>query len=167
MALSTILTVNLNGTSQVEGLDLATLLDTLAYVPSFTFADGVGAAQVNRFSSDIRTLTSGASETIVLNSGLLNTCGVAITVARVKIFILRSFSTNSTNLTWGPAASSGWVTPFGAAADRIRVVPAGISILVAPDATGYASAAGSSSITVTNAAGASASYDLVVVGANT
>lgn len=166
MTLATIMTVSLSAIDTASGLDLSSLVDNLAYAPSYTFSDGTGAAQVNRFSSDSRTLASGASETINLNSGLLNSCGNAITLARVKIFIFRSFSTNTTNLTWGPASSSGWVTPFNAASDRIRVVPAGISILVAPDATGYLSSPGSASITITNAAGASATYDLVVVGAN-
>lgn len=148
-----------------SGLDLTTARAEIAYEKNMALANGTGADQANQIWSDTRTLTSGSSETLDLNASLTNAVGESVTFTKVKGIIIKNKGT--TTLSIGAAAATQFVAPFGSATDLIKIPPGGIFVLTAPDASGFACAAGASdSLKIANSAGASIDYDIVLIGVN-
>lgn len=146
--------------------DLAGAKCELAYEKSVVLENGTGADQANQVWHDTRTLTTGASETIDINSAaLLNALGEGITFTKVKVILIKNKGT--TTLSVGAAAATQFVAPFGSATDLVKIPPGGILLLTAPDANGFACAAGATDfLKIANSAGASIDYDIVLIGVN-
>lgn len=146
-------------------LDLTSARSELLIERTLTLANGTGADQANQVWSDTRTLSSGSNETLDLSGSLTNAAGESVTFTKVKLLYVRNKGT--TTLTVGGAASNGFISPFGASTDTLNVRAGGVAVLFAPDATGYAAAAGTADqLKVTNAAGASCDYDIAIIGVN-
>lgn len=147
-------------------LDLVTAQAPLAQTTTITLANGVGASQADKIWSDQRTLATAATDDLDLKGALADAFGAAFTPARVKVLYIYAASGNTTNLTIGGDANS--VPFFDAAADSVTLKPGGVLVLVDPGATGYVVTADTGDIIqVANAAGASATYNIVVIGSST
>lgn len=145
--------------------DLQTPRSEFTYDRTIDIASGAGADQANQVWSDTRTLSSGANETLDLNGSLTNAIGESVTFTKLKAIFIRNKGT--TALTVGNATTNGFISWVGGATHTLEVKPGGLFLLTAPDATGLAVAAGTADqLKITNAAGASCDYDIVLIGVN-
>lgn len=125
-------------------------------------ADGTGSGQASKLYTSVRTLTSGSTEDLDMAGSLLDPMGAAVVFATIKGIIIRSDAANTTNLTLFGDANS--VPILGAAAHTIVLRPGGAFVWAAPQ-TGVTVTAGTGDIIqVANAAGASATYSIEVLG---
>jgi len=149
-------------------LDLSTSFDTIERNKTFTFTDGAGLDQADVHWSDERTLAASASEDLDLAGGavLIDAFGTALALTEVVAIYIEADSTNTNNVLVGGAAANGFTTPFGAATDRIVVRPGGAALLIAPDATAYAVAAGTGDLlrVANSGAGTSVKYRIIIIG---
>lgn len=148
-----------------DSLDLVAAKADLDYSANVVLENGTGANQANQIWSDTRSLADGANETLDLNGSLTNAVGDSVTFTKVKLLAIKNKGT--TTLSVGGAASNGFISPFGASTDTVKVPGGGLLVLAAPDATGFAAAAGTADqLKIANAAGAACDYDIVIVGVN-
>lgn len=133
---------------------------------SFDWTDGGGANQAQKLFVDQRTVATGANDDIDLAGALVDQFGATLTFTAVKGLWLYSLPANTTNLTIG-GASSTWVAwNSGTNAALTPITPGAPVLLLNPSATGWASISGGSTdiLRISNSAGASAVYDLVIFG---
>lgn len=150
-----------------NAIDLSSPVDDFLKSIALTWATGTGADQADRLFHDKRTLSTGANEDVDLVGTLLDGLGQTFSPARLKCLLVYNRPTNTTNLTIKPGAVNGIAGLFGAAAHTVTIPPGGIFLVVAPTAAAYALTAGTGDLlNVANAAGASADYDIVVLGAS-
>lgn len=163
MTLTTRLDLKLNAAMQTV-LDLVTASAPLTYSTARDLADGGGANQANKLFSDQRTIGDGASEDLDLNGGVLtDSFGATLVFAGVKCLIVISLPTNTTNLTLFGDANS--VPILNTAATTTTLTPGGIFVYFNPSATGAVVTAGTGDIIqIANGAGASAVYNIIIVG---
>ena len=165
MPLSVVLKAGIRGT-QTNALDLGTVALPIDVQASITLDNGTGANQADKIFTDTRTVTTGATDSIDLAGSLTDAFGATITLARVKAILVKAASGNTTDLSIGRPASNG-VPMFSAVSDAIVIRPGGVFFWAAPDATAIAVTAGTGDLlSIINAAGASANYDIVIVGAS-
>lgn len=167
MALQATISVSVNATlTEDTPADLEAAESHLSYSPLFTLSNGTGNNQANTIFSDTRTLTASATETIDLSGSLTDKVCDLISATAIKALIIRSHAANTNDVVFGPNSTNGFVTPFNAAADRVRVKPGGLAILVAPDSTGYAVTAGTADLLFiqNGGAGTSVTYDIIFAG---
>ena len=127
-------------------------------------ADGSGSGQASKVYLANRTVATAANDDLDLAGVLTDPFGVTLTFATVKAIVIRAADANTTNLTVKPATTNGFLGPFGAAAHTIQVRPGGALVFVAPQ-TGWTVTAGTGDLlNVANAAGASATYSIEIVG---
>lgn len=126
---------------------------------------GVAAGQADRMFSDNRTLAANATEDLDLaGTGLQDAFGQNLTFAKVKVLMIRAASTNVNDVVVGGAAANGFIAPFGAATDKIKLKP-GASLMLICDAGYVVTAATADLLKIANGgAGSSVTYDIVVVG---
>ena len=138
----------------------------LNYTYSMPLDAGTLANQGNQVWSDRRTLASNTPETLDINGSLTNLLGQAVNFTKVKLLMIVNRAGNTTDLTIGNAAANGFVSPFGGGATNVVTVkPGGIFLITAPDVNGLAAtAATADQLKVSNAAGAAATYDIVIIG---
>jgi hypothetical protein len=129
-------------------------------------ANGSGAGQAAVQWSDTRMLAGGAADNLNLNGGALtDALGNLLTITKVKGIILFSYAANTTNLTIGGVANS-LASIFGLATQSLTLQPGELLVKLTPSAAGYTvTPATANLLAVTNAAGASAQYDVIVIGA--
>lgn len=152
---------------ETKALDFGNPLFTVDYSWQVDLADGTGDGQASVMFSDIRQLTSGASDSLDLNgTALAGALGGYASFTRVKLLFVEAAAANTTDLTVGAAASNAWVGPFGSTTGTLTVKPGGHIKLVAPDATAYPVVATTGDILkIANGAGAAAEYRIIIVGA--
>lgn len=168
--------------SQVQVSVKADLTDTVGLAstsaPLFRqrligLTSGVGLNQADKVWSKSSTLAASAVDTFDLQGGLVDAFGIAFTPAKVKAILIVASAANTTNLTiqnvlngvpiLGASGTGCTAGPFGNAVIR----PGTAFLLADPTLAAFAVTAGTGDlITVTNAAGASASYDIVILGAS-
>lgn len=149
---------------QTGSSDLGIAAGTLDWPLSIDLANGTGANQANAMWSDRRTLTTGANEDLDMAGVLVSELGATLTFTRVKAVFIRSLPANTTTLTVSRPASNG-LAIFAAAGDAITIKPGGIFAYVDPSAAGIAVVAGTGDLlNIANAAGASATYEIVIIG---
>jgi hypothetical protein len=129
-------------------------------------ANGVGANQGNVLYTATRSVLTAATDSLdLVGGGLTDAYGAAIAPARIRAVLIRSASGNTTNLTLFGDANS--VPILNTAATTSTLKPGGVFLFTAPDATGVVVTAGTGDIIkVVNAAGATALYDIIVIGAS-
>lgn len=146
--------------------DLGTVQAKYAGHASRELPSGVAAGQVDKLFMDTRTLASNTAEDLDLSGALVDPIGGTAVFAKVRGIIVKSKDTNTTNLTIKPGASNGFTGPFGAATHTITLQPGGTFAVFAPG-TGWTVTAGTGDlINIANASGASAQYDIIVVGSS-
>lgn len=135
---------------------------------SYTVATstGAGAGQASIFYAGTRTLASGATESLDLNGAtLIDALGAPVTIAALKGIVLVAATANTTTLTIGNVAN-GIASVFGAATQSLTLQPGEILAKLTPSAAGYPIVAGTADLLkIANAAGAPATYDLILFGA--
>jgi hypothetical protein len=132
---------------------------------AITLTDGNGNYQARQvYASSGRTLASGANETLDFNGGgLLDPLGNAIAFTNIKAVEIVAADTNTTSLTIG-AASTPFLGPMGGTAPTMTLAPGDRMLWVCPKAGWTVTAGSNDSIKVVNGSGASASYDIKVIG---
>jgi hypothetical protein len=164
-SLSSRVQVSVSGTLS-DVLALVTAQAPLSQKATIDLANGTGAGQADVIWSDQRTLTTGASEDLDFAGGALTDAfGAAVAPARIKVVYLYAASGNTTNLTI--AGDANGVPLFDDPTDTVTLKPSGVLLLADPGGTGYVVTADTGDILqVTNGAGASATYDIVIIGAS-
>ncbi len=153
--------------------DFGDAVFTMAYGAALEFADGSGVGQANRVFADERTVASGAVDQIDLAAGAGNTrpLGSLLTITQIVGLIIinkpkaADAVQNSTALTIGAGANP--ITGLFGASAHTLILPVGGFLAV-----GGAGAAGIGTVTpttgdmltVTNAAGAANTYQVIVIG---
>lgn len=165
MPLSSSLKVGFRGT-YTSALDLGTVSYPFDVSAAITLDNGTGANQADKVWSDTRTVTTGATDSIDVAGSLTDAFGATFTLARVKVIYIKASSSNTTDLQLARPASNG-VPLFSAVSDAIVIKPGGVFLWATGDATAIpVTAATADLISVINGAGASAVYDIVIVGAS-
>jgi hypothetical protein len=128
-----------------------------------SFAQGTGAGQASQlYASDGRSLATGANETLDLTN-LTDPLGNAINFTRVMAIEIVANAANTTTLTVGAAASNPFLGPLGGTAPTVAL-KAGERMLFAASASSGWSTSSANNLKVSNAAGATATYSIKVVG---
>lgn len=132
-------------------------------------ASGTGADQSDLIFADERTVASGANDDLDLAGVLASSLGATLTFVNITAILLvnkpRS-GTNTTNLTIG-GGTNPFVGFLGGTTPTIGPIrPGGVVLLSCGAATGIgAVTAGTGDILrIANSAGASATYQIVIVG---
>lgn len=131
---------------------------------SWQIASGIGAEQVNVLWSDDRTLATGANEDLDVAGTLKDAFGGDAIFAKVKGLLIVARGANTTQLTITRPATSGF--PFLLAdGDGFILGPGDMFLITRRAAAGMAITGGADDvINIANAAGASATYDIFVLG---
>jgi hypothetical protein len=154
--------------SYSNALDINSVNYPLNFGPNYTFTDGSGAGQASKVFTDLRTLAASATEDLDLNgTTLLDAFGNAIAFTKIKGIIVVADAANTNDVVVGGAAANGFISPFGAATDKVKVRPGGMLVLVDPGAAGYAvTAATADLLRIGNGgAGTSVNYQIFLIGA--
>jgi hypothetical protein len=164
MAFSGNINLSINGTLTGTAGDFTTPTAGVSYSKAFTIATGVGAGQADMFWSDARTLADGATEDLDLSGSLTSHLGGTLTFARIKALLIKAADANTTNLTVTRSAANG--VPFlVTAGDGFVLKPGQAFLLTDLSAAGVVvTAATGDLLTITNGAGAAATYDIIVIG---
>ncbi len=151
---------------QVEAQNTADLLTpkaNLTKVYTFALATGVGINQADQIWTDTRTVATGTADSIDLKGTLTDHLGVAFTPAKLKMIIVIPAAGNTTILTVG--GDTNGVPIFSDKTDSIPLAAGGALLIGRRDLAAIPVTAGTGDILlITNAAGASATYDIILVG---
>lgn len=128
------------------------------------FSGGTVADTADIVFTDTRTVGSASNDDIDLAGVLTNAFGATITAVEIVGIIVKPARANTTVLTIG-GGTNPWITMFLATGDGIKVFPGGVFVNFAPDASGLGTVtAGTGDILrIANAAGAAATYDIVIL----
>lgn len=160
-------TVNIGIAGELTAaLDLEAVSSKLAKSLTLSLSDGSGANQASQIFSDTRTLAASTNENLDLNGPLLNALGQAVALTKVRFLAVFAAAANVNDVIVGGAASNGFISPFGAATDTVKVKPGGCFLLAAPDANGLSvTAATADLLKIANGgAGSTVTYDIIVIG---
>jgi hypothetical protein len=124
---------------------------------------GTSSGSADIVFSDTRTLATNTNEDLDLAGGVTDVFGLTRTFVKVKAIRLKAAAANTTTLVVGNGTNP-FVGPFGAGTHTLSLAAGGEILLTAP-AAGWTVTAGSADvIKVTNPAGASATYDVDIIG---
>jgi hypothetical protein len=124
---------------------------------------GTSSGQADIVFSDTRTLATNTNEDLDLAGGLADVFGVTRTFVKVKAIRFKAAAANTTTLVVGNGTNP-FVGPFGGGGHTLSLAP-GAEILVTAPAAGWTVTPGTGDIIkVTNPAGASATYDVDIIG---
>lgn len=149
--------------TQVGSGDLGTprAPSVLDIVKSFT-AGTANDNQANLLYSDTITLTTGQTANLDMAGVLATALGATITAAEVVAIVLQARSTNTTNIAFFGAAANSFNGPLTGTTPTLTLKPGDVAVLISPD--GWTVTAGTGDIlSVVNAAGASADYDVLII----
>ena len=148
-----------------KSLDIGSVDYPANWSPAYSFDNGTGAGQANMLFTDERTLSASASEDLDLAGGITDAFGDTITFTKIKAIIIQAAAGNTNNVLVGGAAAA-IAGLFGDVADVQVIRPGGLYMIVAPDATGIAVAAGTADdLKIANSAGSSSvTYKIAVLG---
>lgn len=142
---------------------LATASVPLAVKKQIELANGVGASQADKVYSKTYSILTGATEDIDVQAALVDALGAAFTPAKLKVVYIYSRPANTTNLTLFGDANS--VPILNTAATTSTLLPGGLFLVAQPPLAGIAVTAGTGDIIqIVNAAGATATVDVILVG---
>lgn len=128
-----------------------------------SLAQGTSASQADLMFADTRTLTTGAADSLDLYGGLTNVFGASLSFVKVKGIYIKASTANTTVLTIGNGTNP-FTGPLGAAAHTVAL-SAGGELYVTDPVTGWTVTGSTADILkITNASGASASYDIIAWG---
>jgi len=153
--------------AQDSGIEL--LLDIATRLTS-----GTAGAQANSMYAQSGALTAAQELTIDLNGVKKDVYGDLISFTKIKGILLRNTATTASIIQIGGGtglngtnAFDTWVTsdtPGFAGSEAVYVRPGGIFLLWAPDATAYATTAGTEILTIKETSTLVGAYEIVIVG---
>lgn len=161
MSVNAKIEVNIN--ASLNGVaDLGTVQFNSSISKAKKFVPGTATTgEADILWTDSRSLAASGTESLDLAGGLTNVFGSVITFAEVTA--LYFYNTGTTAMTIGNAATNAWVGPFGAATHTLTI-PAG-EMLTLTNADGWAVIAATGDLLkVLNAAGATGTYDIMIIG---
>jgi hypothetical protein len=152
-----------NMTHTVTNDDTSVTSDPLVKTIATAIANGTGNGQADKVFHERRTLAGTAYQSYTTGTTLtLARLNEAITLVTIKAVIIYSTSADNKVLTVG--AGVGALTAlFGDSGDKVNIKPGGLLVLTAPN-TGYSCTDGDGELIVTNAAGGSSTFDIIVIG---
>lgn len=169
MALTADIKVSLRAT-QTGSNDFGGPVYTPAIAAALALTDGTGANQADIIFCDVRTVNSASNDDIDLAGVLSSAFGSTITFAELVGLVIinapASGAANTTNLTIG-VGSNPFLGFFGGTSPTLGPIrPGGVFLLASPDAAGIGTvAAGTGDILrVANSSGASATYQIGIIG---
>jgi len=130
-----------------------------------SFGPGTGAGLVDKQYDDERTLGDGASENLDLSGSLVDTFGVVILFAKIKVLAIKNKSTTQT-LSVGGAASLGFIAWVGDPTDIVKIGPGAMALLICDPAGVAVTAATADLLKIANSAGATCIYDIFIAGSS-
>lgn len=132
---------------------------------SASLESGTGTGQANGVLSDRYTIAASGTQVINLSS-ITDDLGQAVALAAVKLMVIRGASGNAADVTVKPNGSGGFIAPFNAAADTLKLAPGGCIVLANPAAAGWTvTATTADKLLLTNTSGsAAATVDVMIVG---
>jgi hypothetical protein len=126
-------------------------------------ANGTLNGQADLAFVDERTLASGANEELDLAGVLTSVFGATLTFVEVMSIMVYALPANTTNLTVGGAASNAFQGWFGDAADTEVIAPGGVALHHRASGWGVTAGTGDK-LKIANASGASATYQIAILG---
>lgn len=132
-----------------------------ALSPTFTFANGTGANNIQEQWSKTHTAAASTPDVWVL-SALTDDQGRTIPFAKVRAWLVINLGT--TDLLIGNAPTHPWAAPFGSATDRVRCPAGGFVVLCAPGAAGLGVTSGSSDQLQVDPGASSCQYQILAIG---
>lgn len=151
-----------------NALDLQSATSALSYAQSVGMSSGVGANQADKIFSDTRTIAASGTDDLDLAGVLIDPLGATITMARLKLLIVKAAAANTNNVVMG-VGTNPITTILGGTTPTLNIRPGGLLVLAAPDVTGYVVTAATADILrfANSGAGTSVTYDVILVGAST
>lgn len=138
----------------------------LALSAAWTVASGIAASAADRVWMDQRTVTTGATDAIDIatTSAVANSFGELLNIVKLRAILIYSLPTNTTTLTLTRPSSAG-VPIFSAVSTSIAALSAGGFFCWADPGAGISVVATTADIlNVVNSAGASAVYQIALIG---
>lgn len=150
----------------LQAIDLGSAQASARGGLSVNFADGTGAGKANKMYADTNTLAASGTTALDLNGTLLDAFGGTINFTKIRALVITADAGNTNDVQVGGAASNGFIAPFGAGTDKIKVKPGGAFALIAPDVNGYGvTAATADLLQITNGgAGTGVTYSIIIIG---
>jgi hypothetical protein len=145
--------------------DLGTPQMPFEMIDRTSFVPGALAGQANIVFTDNRTIAASANDDLDLNGALPGVFGGTIAFTAIRAIIIRAAAGNTNDLVIGPAATNGFLGPFGAAAHTVRVRP-GDEFMITNRAAGWTvtPATGDLLRIANGGAGTPVSYDIIIIG---
>jgi len=132
-----------------------------SFLADLATGTGSGQADVGFVDTD-RALASNTSEDFDVANSLTDALGVSVVCAKVKAIMIKAADANTTDLTIG-GASAELLAFFAATGDKLILKPG--DCLLAYSKAGWAVAAGTADdLKIANATGATAHFDIAIVG---
>ena len=154
--------------SYTNALDVGTVQYPLAFTPNYSFTDGSGANQATKIFSDTRQIAASSNDDLDLNgTSLFDAFNNALAFTKIKGIIVVADAGNTNDVVVGGAASNGFISPFGASTDKVKVRPGGMLVLVDTGAAGYTvTATTADQLRIANGgAGSVVNYTIFLIGA--
>lgn len=131
---------------------------------ALAFANGTGANAVSLVFSKSATAAASTPDTYTL-SALTDDVGRTVAFTKVRALIVINLdATDGHDLTVGGAGTNPWAGPFGTGTDALKVPAGGFLALVAPLATAFPVAAGSSDQLMVDPGAVSIAYKILILG---
>jgi hypothetical protein len=146
-----------------DSLDNSTVRDEVSKSYSLSITNGTGASQANQLWHDTRTVLTGATDSLDLAGVLTNGIRQTVTFASIKLVLVKAAAANSTIISVTRPAANG-VPIFSAAGDAAPLGPNGVFLWSSPVSGVTVTASTGDLLDIVNAAGASATYDIFIVG---
>ena len=151
-----------------DHVDAAPITDSNRLQFRRDLGDGNGAGQAEAaWHAENQALAGGNSTTLDLGALQQELFGDTLTISLlgVRAILIVNAAQSQGHLLLGGAASDPWYAPFGAAGDRVKVMP-GAALLLAHPEEGWDVEAGATDLKI-EAAGGDATYDVAVLGTTT
>lgn len=149
-----------------SALDLGSAQYNFSTGKSVAYTSGVGASQVDKVWTDVRTIAASGTDDLDLAGALVDALGATITFVKVKAIFIAAADANTNNVVVGAAAANQFVGPFGAATHTVSVRPGGFFGIACKDATAYGVTAGTGDLLriANSGAGTGVDYTVVILG---
>lgn len=150
---------------QTANIDLASLSAAINYSKAHALPSGTANGEADRLFSDTRTIAASANEDLDLAGVLEDAFGQVITFAELVAIVIVAAVGNTNNVVVKPAASNGFLGPFGDASDTITIKPGGMFVITAPAAGWTVTGGTGDKLNVANSgAGTGVTYDIFLIG---
>jgi hypothetical protein len=131
----------------------------------YQFTEGTGDNQAQAPLTDTRTLAGSANEDLDLLALLPDVIAPAVTPTKLRLLALLADEANGNNIVFKPAASNGFVGPFGGTLPTFTLKPGGMFMFIEPLGAGWPLDGTHKSINVANSDIVAAIYSIWALAA--